>query len=60
VYNAIGMRHKDKDMLYAGFILDDYKNKMRFTNLIVNIKEADEKTLLLCEAVYKRFKELVK
>lgn len=54
IYSFSDMRYKDQSFKYAGFTLDDFKNKVFFTNLIFRLKEADETTLKLCELIYKR------
>jgi hypothetical protein len=58
VYSFLNMGHKNPYIKYAGFTMDDYKNKLFFTNLIVRLKEVDDNTLKLCGVVYKRFLEL--
>jgi hypothetical protein len=60
VYSFLNIRHKDPAFKYAGFTMDDYKNKFYFINLLVKLKEADAATLKLCEVVYARFKQLNK
>ena len=59
VYNFLNVKHKNSVMNYAGFTMDDYKNKYFFTNLIYRLKETDQTTQKLCEAVYLRFIQLV-
>lgn len=60
IYSFSNMRYKDRAFKYAGFTLDDYKNSVFFTNLIFRLKEADDKTVRLCDTIYKRFKQLVR
>jgi hypothetical protein len=60
IYTFLNIGHKNPAYQYAGFTMDDYKYQYRFVNLLINLKEADEKTLRLCEAIYERFKKEVK
>lgn len=60
VYDFLRIRHKNPAIRYAGFTMDDYKNKYFFSNLIIGLKETDAVTHNHCKAIYSRFKQIVK
>jgi hypothetical protein len=60
IYSVLNLNHEIPGMRYAGFIYTNLGNNFRVTHLIENIRKADSITITRCEAMYRRFKQLIR